>query len=573
MKTRTMVIVVGVALVALGLSGCGGTTLPVTGDTADGGTVEYRPAPDRPAPVDGDATQDSRPAPGSVPPAPVAPGSDGETVAAPVRDEGAAVATSAVSYPVVDTGQSICTDADNVVDCATTAFVGQDAQHAGAGPSYADNGDGTVTDLVTGLMWQQDPGDKLTWNQAAAGADSFELAGYDDWRLPTIKELYSLIRFDGTDVSACVGACSAVPFIDTDYFAFVYGDESAGERTIDAQYWSSTVYQGTALGSQTAFGVNFADGRIKSYPIGAMQGGSEKTAFVLYVRGNPAYGENALVDNGDGTVSDAATGLMWQQADNGAAVTWGEALATCEAATTGGYDDWRLPNAKELQSIVDYARGPQSTGTAAIDPVFATSTMIDEGGDTNYPFFWTSTTHASSNGSVSNAAYIAFGEALGYMSGPDGSVTLMDVHGAGAQRADLKVGDAAAYPTGHGPQGDVMRDGHYVRCVRDGGVTFDADGVDGDGRSEVSFDSSTGSGGAGAAQGAPGGAGAAGGEAPAGEPPEEAPAGGLQGGTPPQPAMDACAGLSVGDACGFTSPQGEISGVCRDATGVVACAP
>ena len=45
----------------------------------------------------------------------------------------------------------------------------------------------------------------------------------------------------------------------------------------------------------------------------------------------------------------------------------------------------------------------------------------------------------------------------------------MDVHGAGAQRSDPKVGDAGDYPQGHGPQGDVVRISHYVRMVR--GVT------------------------------------------------------------------------------------------------------
>jgi len=67
-----------------------------------------------------------------------------------------------------------------------------------------------------------------------------------------------------------------------------------------------------------------------------------------------------------------------------------------------------------------------------------------------------------------NAAYIAFGEALGWMQGPSGGAyTLMDVHGAGAQRSDPKIGDPEDYPFGHGPQGDVIRIYNYARCVRD----------------------------------------------------------------------------------------------------------
>jgi len=112
------------------------------------------------------------------------------------------VSKSNLNYPIVDTGQSNCYDNNSQVSCAQS-FTGQDSQYKGNTPKYQDNGDGTVTDLVTGLMWQKDPGAKMTFDQAAAGADGFNLAGYNDWRLPAIKELYSLIMFDGTDVSGC----------------------------------------------------------------------------------------------------------------------------------------------------------------------------------------------------------------------------------------------------------------------------------------------------------------------------------------------------------------------------------
>ena len=97
--------------------------------------------------------------------------------------------------------------------------------------------------------------------------------------------------------------------------------------------------------------------------------------------------------------------------------------------------------------------------------MFLCSVIIDEGGGTNYPFYWTSTTHAGLDNGV-NAVYIAFGEALGWMQDFTGNYTLMDVHGAGAQRSDPKTGDPDAYPFGHGPQGDVVRIYNYVRCVR-----------------------------------------------------------------------------------------------------------
>jgi hypothetical protein len=288
--------------------------------------------------------------------------------------------------------------------------------------------------------------------------------------LPAIKQLYSLSDFRGGDPSSYQGSDTSIltPFIDTDYFDFGYGDTSAGERIIDAQYWSSTEYVSTTMGGDaTVFGFNFADGRIKGYPRDLGPGGSPMIEYVRCVRGNPDYGVNQFVDNGDGTVTDGATGLMWAQTDSGSGMNWQSALAWVQTKNSEnylGYNDWRLPNAKELQSIVDYTRSPDTTSSAAIDPVF-TSTQIDnEAGNDDYPFYWAGTTLASWNGSGSEGVYVAFGRALGYMNG-----SWLDVHGAGAQRSDPK--DGVPNPYGHGPQGDVVRIFNYVRAVRDDTAT------------------------------------------------------------------------------------------------------
>jgi hypothetical protein len=372
-------------------------------------------------------------------------------------------------YIVVDTGQDACYNDSTATSCPPPGgdFYGQDAQYAGVRPKYVDNGDGTVTDLNTGLMWQKTSGDKVTYAEAVAGAEAFSLAGYDDWRLPSIKELYSLIDFSGIDPSGWNGSdiSSLVPFIDTGVFDFEYGDRSAGERIIDAQYWSSTEYVATTMsGEATTFGVNFADGRIKGYGRTNPRGG-EMTQFVRYVRGNPDYDVNNFADDGDAAVTDLATGLMWQKADSGVGLNWQEALTYCESLDTAGYNDWRLPNVKELQSIVDYGRSPDATNSAAIDPLFSATAITNEAGQPDYPCYWSSTTHANWVGGM-NAAYVAFGRSLGYMHG-----SWIDVHGAGSQRSDPKTGDAAEWPTGHGPQGDAIRIYNYARCVRGGSAT------------------------------------------------------------------------------------------------------
>lgn len=382
------------------------------------------------------------------------------------------------AYPVVDTGQVQCYNATTGVSAPAAGqdFYGQDAQHAGNQPSYTTSGDGlTVYDNVTGLTWQRSPdtngdgaltaSDKLTWAQAAARPAALNAArtgGFDDWRLPSIKELYSLIRFNGTDPNpTATDTSSLTPFINTGHFLFAYGQTSAGERIIDSQYATATAYV-SQVTEQKGFGVNFADGRIKGY--GLMLGPTAKTFFVQSVRGNTAYGINQFVDHGDGTITDQATGLMWSRADSAQGLTWLSALAWVQAqdaASYLGHSDWRLPNAKELQSIVDYTRSPDTSGTAAIHPAFTCTAITNEAGQADFASYWTSTTHLGATGDGSRAVYVCFGRAMGYMGG-----SWMDVHGAGAQRSDPKSGDPANYPTGMGPQGDAIRIFNYVRLVR-----------------------------------------------------------------------------------------------------------
>ncbi|MCP4036608.1 MAG: DUF1566 domain-containing protein [bacterium] len=388
----------------------------------------------------------------------------------------------AQQYPIVDTGQAVCYDDTGVVVCPVTgaSFYGQDSQYDGNQPSYTMSADGlTVYDNVTGLTWTQSPDldgdgdididDKLTFDEAQAypetlNAQSF--GGYDDWELPSIKQLYSLIDFRGEDPSGYEGtdASGLVPFIDTAYFDFGYGDTSALERLIDAQMASSTLYVANTAndGGRTLFGVNFADGRIKGY--GLTLFGADKTFYAYFVRGNANYGENQLVDNGDGTITDSATELMWSQDDSGAGMNWEDALAWVQQNnddTYLGYDDWRLPDAKELHSILDYTRSPSTTNSAAIDTLFSVTTLTAEDASTDYPSYWSGTTHANWLGGGENAAYISFGKAFGYMSN-----SWVDVHGAGAQRSDPKDGDPDDWPTGHGPQGDAIRIFNYARVVR-----------------------------------------------------------------------------------------------------------
>lgn len=368
---------------------------------------------------------------------------------------------SIIGYKIVDTGvEDFYSNTSLILEPSSSqAYYGQDATYSRNLPNYTDNGNGTITDKITGLMWEQDMGTKISYNDAFSKAENSTLGDYTDWRVPTIKELYSLILFTGK----VQGESAIEMFINTNYFNQPIGDVSIGEREIDAQTWSSTEYVGQTMNAdETVFGVNFVDGRIKGYPKFKPGSGAANKMYFRMVRSNTEYGENNYVDNGDGTISDLATGLMWQKADDGVSRDWEEALEYCENLELATFNDWRLPNAKELQSIVDYTRSPQTTSSPAINPKFETTEINDpEGNLGHFPFFWTSTTHLDGINPYSGAVYIAFGEGLGQMNG-----NLLDVHGAGCQRSDPKSGNINDYPQYFGPQGDVRCVYNYVRAVR-----------------------------------------------------------------------------------------------------------
>ena len=202
--------------------------------------------------------------------------------------------------------------------------------------TYVDNGDGTVTDNATSLMWQQVDGGEMTWEQAAAYAKGLTLAGHNDWRLPTPGELFDIMDHE-----------SRPPAIDTKTFP----------RT-DAEYWWTNA---ALAGDPSRVWVVNAGGGAGAHPKKESQSaGGGKLIHTRCVRDTPASKARAITGprfraNGDGTATDNATGLTWQQ-DEAAPMTWEAALAYADGLSLAGHDDWRLPNVKELQSINDETR-------------------------------------------------------------------------------------------------------------------------------------------------------------------------------------------------------------------------
>ena len=99
--------------------------------------------------------------------------------------------------------------------------------------------------------------------------------------------------------------------------------------------------------------------------------------FILLLTFHSIVSANRFTDNSDGTITDLKTSLEWQQQDDNSSKPWLTALSYCEGLEIGSKTDWRLPNVKELSSIVDYSKSPTIDETAFPD--------------TESMYYWTST--------------------------------------------------------------------------------------------------------------------------------------------------------------------------------------
>ncbi len=219
-------------------------------------------------------------------------------------------------YYLPDTGQEMCyTGSGAVVTCPAPGLSqAQDGSYRINPPVFTINGNGTATDSNTGLVWQQQNDDlKRTWADAGAYCSDLTLAGYTDWRMPTMIELFGLVDY-GTFQPAIDGA----KFPNT---------------RVDG-YWTSK----TSVNN--AWYVDFTEGTLSSTT-------QSSSFYVRCVRGT-SNSFALLQDNYDGTISDLKTGLMWMQSYLVSTMDWSSALSICESAIYAGYSDWRLPNIKEL---------------------------------------------------------------------------------------------------------------------------------------------------------------------------------------------------------------------------------
>lgn len=252
------------------------------------------------------------------------------------------IATSATASRVPDTGRTHCRGAFGApIPCPARGQpgFGLDASYVINPPALAVGPD-TVEDLVTGLTWQRAVAGRFNWYEASGTPDArynplpldvcggLDLGGHRDWRLPTLQELATLLRDDG------VYSLAGVPLPATDFEAF---PGTAGK------FWTTDVDSPDVYVLAYVVDFDFRE-------LGRLSALVPNYQPVRCVRGLP-WGPTGLVDNGDGTASDAGTGLTWELHPPVVFRTWPDAVVACEGLVLGGHDDWRLPSFAEMATL------------------------------------------------------------------------------------------------------------------------------------------------------------------------------------------------------------------------------
>ncbi|MCX7178675.1 MAG: DUF1566 domain-containing protein [Proteobacteria bacterium] len=231
--------------------------------------------------------------------------------------------------------------------------------------TYSDNGNGTVTDSTTGLIWMRcsmgqawtgstctGTASTYTWDQSNALTGTVSFGGRSDWRMPNIRELQTIV--DRTRYNLAIDPTAFPNSPSPSYFwsSSVFIDDSG-------RAWYVDFYQGFA----------FVQSRYYDGPVRLVRSGQSLATLLNLARPTTDY-----TDNGDGTVTHNPTGLIWQRCAKGQ--TWTD--STCSGSATifslsaavaitdsfAAQTDWRLPTEDELLSLVDYTRYGPAINTA-----------------------------------------------------------------------------------------------------------------------------------------------------------------------------------------------------------------
>ena len=251
---------------------------------------------------------------------------------------------------------------------------GQDAQQAAKGVCLPQSfsiedtsveNEKIVADNNTGLQWQQTISEGIFYSEADKYCAELNYGGHDDWRLPTIQELASII--DNSRVA---------PSMDTDYFP----DSNVPDGDQGFFFWTSSPYTGTD--NHYTWCISFNSG-------GIYEQQKNSRNFVRCVRGEKLAVNSfkPLVKKGDLVIKDTLSGLVWA-ADYTGTLYWTEALAYCNDLDYAGYTDWRLPNKNELLSLVNYDKIEPTSDfpELPIEQLWSSSPFDDSYYDSDYSF-------------------------------------------------------------------------------------------------------------------------------------------------------------------------------------------
>ncbi len=297
-----------------------------------------------------------------------------------------AISTHAAALPgaVPKTGQSTCYDSTGatIIICAGT---GQDGDTltgiAWPDPRFEDNDDQTITDKLTGLVWTKDAhpsGGYKTWQQALdfiKTLNGMRYLGYSDWRLPNINELESLVNKQ-TNLVAWLHE-QGFSNVQVDYYW-----TSSTYASYTSYAWSVGMYSGIIAGHSKADGSYVwpvRSGRMEASTLPKTgqtacydHSGSaivcSQTGQDGELQAGAALPNPRFADNGDQTMTDRLTGLVWNKQGNspgpaacipGTNKTWQDALSYVKCLNKNNYQgksDWRLPNRNELASLVNHGQ-------------------------------------------------------------------------------------------------------------------------------------------------------------------------------------------------------------------------
>lgn len=264
---------------------------------------------------------------------------------------------------ILETDQEDCfNESGYKIPCAGT---GQDAEHKQNGLGFKHRfkvRNDVVEDNLTGLHWCKNASLSdfpLTWQEALdylEEMNSSKIFGHNNWRLPSRRELFSLISHQYINPSLPKGH----PFIGV--FSGYYWTKSTCNRLPDQAWYihlgGGRVYRGMKYGSYMV------------WPVSGPYGYN--------------YVERQRFITEEFFVRDRLTGLIWlKYADlTGQPVSWNEAFSAVKKLNikrVGGYSDWRLPNIRELESVTD-----MDSHSPALQPKHPFS-KVQEG-------YWSSTT-------------------------------------------------------------------------------------------------------------------------------------------------------------------------------------